>query len=845
MTTLAARCSTLLATLALASACAAPEADPAAAPAVDVETTARGVGMSSEVTGFGNNPGGLRGYKYVPENMPPNAPLVLALHACSQTATDYRRSGWNELADQHKFYVLYPEQQTNNNALRCFNWAGEFGDPLNLTRGEGENQSIIQMIEKLKADHSIDASRIFIMGHSGGAAQTSLMIATWPEVFAGAGVIAGIPYNCTTTFTQVSTCLSPGINRTAQEWGDRARAGRMGYSGPRPRVSIWHGSADNTVAVMNQTELLEQWTNVHGIDMTADATDMVDGATRNRYQDASGTTLVETILIPNMGHGTPVDPQASCGSTGAYFLDNNICAVSRLADFWGLTGMTMPGDTTPPTVSITAPMNNASVTGSVNVQIAAMDNTAVTRVDVAVNGTVRQMITSAPYQWMWSTAGLANGQYTLRATAYDAAANSAFAEVRVTVTGGVMDTRAPTVNVTAPANAATVSGVVDLTATAMDDFAVAKVEFLVDGTKVGESANAPYSYSWDSTTVAVGSRRISARATDAAGNAATDDDTTVTVERAVITEGFVETFSGANQSPDRPGWSLGAWRSDTADHTGQASSGALFASVTPDRSTVEARATVPVRVGTTDTELVLWRRMILRPGSAGASASFRVLVSSNGQETTLHETAATSAAVTESDWTQLKLDLSSQAGRDVTLAFIVLGDDTNGPLTDARAWIDDLRLGPPSGTMMPTDTTPPVVRFTAPAAGSSISGVVTVKVDATDETAMSQVLLFLGSDLIGSDYRAPFEFLWDTKVFPEGPQTLTVRAFDRAGNLAMAELAVTVTRAAAEPEPSPSAPAQVAAGRRYIGCTTTGTADGGWLLVGLVLAARHLSRRRR
>ena len=76
-------------------------------------------------------------------------------------------------------------------------------------------------------------------------------------------------------------------------------------------------------------------------------------------------------------------------------------------------------------------------------------------------------------------------------------------------------------------------------------------------------------------------------------------------------------------------------------------------------------------------------------------------------------------------------------------------------------------------------------------------------------------------------------------------KTLTVRAFDRAGNLAMAELAVTVTRAAAEPEPSPSAPAQVAAGRRYIGCTTTGTADGGWLLVGLVLAARHLSRRRR
>lgn len=843
MTFLAARRTlSWLAPLALVACTAPGSLEPST---VEVETTVRGVGTYSEVTAFGNNPGGIRGYKYVPENMPPNAPLVLALHPCSVTASDYQRAGWNGLADRYKFYVLYPEQQTGNNALRCFNWAGEFGDPLNLTRGEGENQSTIQLIDKMKADYSIDASRVFIMGHSGGAAQAALMIATWPEVFAAAGMIAGVPYNCTTTFTQVSTCLSPGINRTAMEWGDRARAGNPGFSGPWPRVSIWHGTADGTVSPMNQTEILEQWTNVHGIDMTADQTDMVDGANRSRYQNAAGATLVETITIPNMGHGTPVDPQTMCGQTGSYFLDTSICAAARLADFFGITGMVMPPvDTVAPTVSITAPVNNATVNGSVMVQVTAMDNTAVTRVEIAINGTVRQTLTSAPYTWTWSTTGLPNGMYTIRANAYDAASNSAFAESRVTLSGGVNDTRAPTVNVTAPATGATVSGIVSITATAMDDFSVAKVEFLIDDNKVGESVNTPYSYSWDSSAVAPGSHRIAARALDAAGNMATDADTTVTVERAVVTDGFEETFSGAGGAPDRAGWSLGTWRTDSADHTGRAGSGAIAAALTPDRSAVEARATVPMRVGSTDTELVLWRRLVLRPGSAGASAAFRVVVSSNGQDTTVHEVAATTSPVTEGDWTQIKLDLAAFAGREVTAHFIVVADDATGPLTDARAWIDDLRLGAPSGPVVPTDTTPPMLSFTSPSDGATISGIVRVKVDATDDDRVSQVFLFLGSDLIASDYVAPFEFLWDTAVFPEGQQSLTARAFDRAGNLANASLMVNVTRAAPVEEDPDGQPSTVSAGRRYWGCTTSGSPADASLLVVVGALALLIARRR-
>lgn len=495
---------------------------------LEIGTTARGI--FSEVPSFGSNPGGLKMYKYVPADVPPSAPVLFALHACSQTATEYQKAGWNELADEWKFYVVYPEQQTGNNPLRCFNWGGEYGDPTNLMRGEGENESIKQMVDKMAADHSIDPNRVYLSGHSGGAAQVALMLATWPDVFAGGAMIAGIPYYCTTTFTEVSTCLNPGIDRTAMEWGDRVRDAFPGFSGAYPRVSIWHGTGDSTVRPSNADELLEQWSSVHGVDMTADAGGTVDGADHEEYQDGSGNTLIERYLIPGMGHGTPVVPGEGCGTAGAYFLDSGICSSRRIGEFFGLDGGGVtPGDRTPPVVSITAPSDGATVQGTVSVTVDATDDVGVTEVVVAVNGNPRATLTAPPYTWTWDTSSEANGDYTLQATAVDAAGNEGTGSVGVTVQGGVEDTTPPTVNVTSPADGDMVSGTVSVTVDASDDFGVAKVDVLVDGTSVGEATTAPYEVSFDASALGEGTHAISAVAHDAAGNTATDDDTTVTV----------------------------------------------------------------------------------------------------------------------------------------------------------------------------------------------------------------------------------------------------------------------------------------------------------------------------
>ena len=89
------------------------------------------------------------------------------------------------------------------------------------------------------------------------------------------------------------------------------------------------------------------------------------------------------------------------------------------------------------------------------------------------------------------------------------------------------DTRPPTVTLTAPAAGAVVHGTVTFTATASDDVGVGKVEWLVNGNVVAAKAVAPYSFDWASG--ASGPTTITARALDAARNAATSS-VTVTVD---------------------------------------------------------------------------------------------------------------------------------------------------------------------------------------------------------------------------------------------------------------------------------------------------------------------------
>lgn len=380
----------------LGLACAAPT-DESAEP-IEIGTTSAAL---TAVDNFGTNPASLTMAKYVPQGMPTDKkPLVVVLHGCTQTAATYESAGWNQLADEWKFYVVYPGQNTaKNNSSGCFNWGGRWKSAPSafvlspealeldeIKRGNGENESIKEMVDKMKADHPIDDKRVFVTGLSAGGAMTALLLATWPDVFSAGAIFAGIPYGCATsqkTTTEASNCMKDfkGTNaylaRTPEGWGDLVR-GAAPNNGVFPRVQIWHGTSDFVVNPASQAELVKQWTNVHGLTQTPSGEDTVDGAKRQQYKDQAGVVRVETFSLAGKGHGTPVAAQKpvnpanaggpKCGKAASYITESGICGTYYAGKFFGLdlaTAETPNGSTGEPGQSPSG-TNNANGNGPGN-----------------------------------------------------------------------------------------------------------------------------------------------------------------------------------------------------------------------------------------------------------------------------------------------------------------------------------------------------------------------------------------------------------------------------------------------------------------------------------------------
>jgi len=265
---------------------------------------------------------------------------------------------------------------------------------------------------------------------------------------------------------------------------------------------------------------------------------------------ASGSTSGVTFATSTYGSGrvaavgdssTGEDATNSCGHT-TYLgyndpsYDNGLIYANAVA--WLAAGGS-PSDTQPPTVSISAPASGATLTGTVSVTASASDNVGVTKVEFYLDGALKSTDTTSPYAWSFDSTTATNGSHTLSAKAYDAAGNvGTSTSVSVTVsnsTGG--DTTPPTTSVTAPANGATVSGTVTVTATGSDNVGVTKMEIYIDGTLRTSNTNATsISYSWNTTTFANGSHTIVSKAYDAANNVGASSNVTVTVSNTTSSQ---------------------------------------------------------------------------------------------------------------------------------------------------------------------------------------------------------------------------------------------------------------------------------------------------------------------
>lgn len=288
-----------------------------------------------EVTAFGSNPGNLRMLVYRPKQAVAIPSLVVALHGCSQTAEEFDRgSGWSSLADRLGFVVVYPQQQHSNNPKNCFSWFL----PGDTTRGHGEALSIQQMVEYAIRDYGVDRRRVFVTGLSAGGAMAAAMLATYPEVFAGGAIIAGLPYGCARTVQQALEAMFTDQHASARALGDRIRGASM-HCGPWPKVSIWHGTADPIVKPSNAEGSIRQWLDVHGLSTAPSYEEKVGAHVRRVWNDIEGNTLVEAFSISGMAHGVPLGLNLdgdNCGTAGPFFLEAGISSTTSIASFWEL-----------------------------------------------------------------------------------------------------------------------------------------------------------------------------------------------------------------------------------------------------------------------------------------------------------------------------------------------------------------------------------------------------------------------------------------------------------------------------------------------------------------------------
>src|SRR3989449_923931 len=199
-------------------------------------------------------------------------------------------------------------------------------------------------------------------------------------------------------------------------------------------------------------------------------------------------------------------------------------------------------DTTPPTVSVTAPATGSTVSATVTVSAAASDNIGVAGGQFKLDGAnLGAEITVAPYSASWNTTAVSDGIHTLTAVARDAAGNQR-TSAAVSITVGNNTT--PTVSIMAPITNSTVSSSVPISATASDSVGIAGVQFQVDGTNWGaEVTSPPYTMSWNTSKVSNGSHILTALARDNAGKRKISSGVPVRVRNRIRRRFLTTTFT--------------------------------------------------------------------------------------------------------------------------------------------------------------------------------------------------------------------------------------------------------------------------------------------------------------
>ena len=244
-------------------------------------------------------PTNLSMYIYVPDKLAANPPILVLLHywggGASGIFAEAAGSGIVAAADEYGFIMVVPQNPD------CW----DVNSTATLTHdGGGHTQGIAQMVKYAINTYQANSNRVYVTGTSCGGMMTEAMLAVYPDIFKAGASFSG----------QVVGGAWTPVTHTAQQWGNIVRGAYPGYSGPRPRVQLWHGTADGIIDYSNQTEAIMQWGNVLGLSANPTLSTTVTLYNhqwlRQIWLDSSGATALDAWSEYNGPHGTDANLNA-------------------------------------------------------------------------------------------------------------------------------------------------------------------------------------------------------------------------------------------------------------------------------------------------------------------------------------------------------------------------------------------------------------------------------------------------------------------------------------------------------------------------------------------------------